>query len=653
MTDVSLYCPNCGAVNQPQAATCFACGQALAADAAPAGVLTLDHLLRGRYRLVAPVGKGGFGAVYRAEDTQLGNRLVAVKEMSQRGLTPEELSEATEAFHQEALLLANLTHPNLPRIYEQFEESGHWYLVMDFIAGQTLEEYLAARPGGRLPLEEALQYGLQLATVLGYLHTRQPPIIFRDLKPSNVMLTPDGQVYLIDFGIARLFKPGQTRDTVAFGSAGYAAPEQYGKAQTTTQSDIYSLGATLHQLISGTDPSDHPFVFEPLDLKTLRGLETLVMQMLETNQNKRPTSMLAVRQELQRMANLLALQPKALYQPPAPAPAMTLVNQPSAPPAPQPIIPAPRPVSAPPRPVIPARGDLIRRYSGHRDIVKSVAWSLDGKLIVSAGCDGTIQVWEALTGSPVNISRGHRSQINAVCWSPDGKRFASASADRTVRVWSATSGRALLSYEGHKGLAVQILSLAWSPDGNLIASGASDGNAHIWDAATGERQVMFYCAGNLVNALAWSPDGTRLLSGSHARLQLRQADGQLIHTYEGQAHINALAWSPDGRYSASGSDEGMVCLWEMTAQYVLRAYQGHYSPVQAVAWSPDGKLIASAGKDRTVQVWDAFTEEANAFYYRGHTGAVETVAWSPDGKLIASAGYDGTVQVWRAVASSA
>ena len=96
-------------------------------------------LLKQRYRLLAQVGAGGFGAVYRAEDSQLGNRPVAVKEMSQRGLTPEEAQEATQAFRNEALLLAGLTHPNLPRIYEQFEEDGHWYLVMDFIEGETLE----------------------------------------------------------------------------------------------------------------------------------------------------------------------------------------------------------------------------------------------------------------------------------------------------------------------------------------------------------------------------------------------------------------------------------------------------------------------------------------------------------------------------------
>jgi serine/threonine protein kinase len=227
------YCPACGAANGAQAAFCSACGQALSTNAqSRTGLLIPNHLLKQRYRILAQVGRGGFGAVYRAEDVQLGNRLVAIKEMSQYGFAPQELQQAIDAFQHEAIMLAGLRHPNLPRIYEQFAEIGRQYLVMDFIEGQTLETYHSEH-GGSLPVEEVLQIGLQLCNVLDYLHSSQPPIIFRDLKPENVMIGQDGQLSLIDFGIARHFKPGQSRDTVAFGSPGYAAPEQYGKAQTT------------------------------------------------------------------------------------------------------------------------------------------------------------------------------------------------------------------------------------------------------------------------------------------------------------------------------------------------------------------------------------------------------------------------------------
>jgi serine/threonine protein kinase len=317
MVPSQRYCTRCGAANQAQDAFCFACGHPLqATPASPhyptagsatsttTGLLTPNLLLKQRYRILEPIGKGGFGAVYKTEDVQLGNRLLAVKELSQSGLSPQEIAEATENFKREALLLAALKHPNLPSIYEQFSEAGRWYLVMDYIEGETLEAYLAQAKGGKLLIEETLQIGVQLCTVLDYLHTRKPPIIFRDLKPANIMRTVDGNLFLIDFGIARHFKPGQKRDTVAFGSPGYAAPEQYGKAQTTARSDIYSLGATLHHLLTGIDPSDTPFHFAPFQLPgqpTPPGLEPLLMQMVDMNESNRPTSMIEVKQELQRI----------------------------------------------------------------------------------------------------------------------------------------------------------------------------------------------------------------------------------------------------------------------------------------------------------------------------------------------------------------
>src|SRR5437899_2218993 len=194
MISSSMYCTNCGAANLRQAKFCFGCGHALQSGALAAagsltGLLVHNQELNRRYRIIKQVGKGGFGAVYMAADLPFGNRLVAIKEMSQSGLSQQDLVEATNAFTREALMLASLTHSNLPRIYEQFTEMGRWYLVMDFIEGETLEEYLNKAPGGFLPLTGVLDTGLQLCTVLDYLHTRFPPIIFRDLKPANVMRT--------------------------------------------------------------------------------------------------------------------------------------------------------------------------------------------------------------------------------------------------------------------------------------------------------------------------------------------------------------------------------------------------------------------------------------------------------------------------------
>src|SRR5713226_7587231 len=267
-------------------------------------------LLNDRYRILEQVGQGGFGSVYKAADTSFGDRLVAIKEMEQKGLNVQEVEEAATSFKREALLLANLRHPHLPRIYDHFSDSGRWYLVMDYIEGETLEVYLQqsvrdARSGKEhLLVEEVLDIGLQLCAVLDYLHTRQPPIIFRDLKPANVMRTPERHLYLIDFGIARHFKPGQIKDTIPLGSPGYAAPEQYGKVQTTPRADIYSLGVILHQLLTGDDPTTTPFLLaaiQPNGNPTLAKLALLVKQMTEMDEKLRPAAAVAVTYELQQM----------------------------------------------------------------------------------------------------------------------------------------------------------------------------------------------------------------------------------------------------------------------------------------------------------------------------------------------------------------
>ncbi len=317
MITASLTCAGCGNVNPADTTRCLACGQALQGNTTVSrsltGLLTADHLLKQRYRIIAQIGKGGFAAVYQAADSAFGDRLVAIKEMSQNCLTPQGMAEATQAFKREALLLAKLRHPNLPRIYDYFSDAGRWYLVMDFIEGQTLEERLHSLPGRGLAGEEVLGIGIQLCSVLEYLHTHQPPIIFRDLKPANVMRTPAGHLYLIDFGIARHFKPGQSKDTMPLGSSGYAAPEQYGKGQTTPRSDIYSLGVTLHQLLTGCDPAQTPFRLAPLQLyghPILSQLETLIKHMSELGEATRPQSIAVVKQALQRIAKQQVSEPQ-------------------------------------------------------------------------------------------------------------------------------------------------------------------------------------------------------------------------------------------------------------------------------------------------------------------------------------------------------
>jgi serine/threonine protein kinase/regulator of sirC expression with transglutaminase-like and TPR domain len=312
------YCENCGAANPVTARFCQFCATLLpfkyTTDSLPD-----QTLLAGRYQLLSRIGQGGMGAVYKAADTRFNNRPVAIKEMSSTGLSPASLQEAVTAFEREAHLLADLLHPNLPRIYEHFAENDRSYLVMDFIEGQTLEEYLEQIGGGPLPVDQVIKWAEQLCDVLNYLHTHQPPIVFRDLKPANVMISESGHIFLIDFGIARIFKPGKQHDTVALGSPGYAAPEQYGKSQSTPRSDIYSLGALLHHLLTGHDPSEQPFFFQPaskLNPAVDPALDALLQKMLEMDSDRRPGSALEVLNTLEGIGSSQSRSTSALLTSP-------------------------------------------------------------------------------------------------------------------------------------------------------------------------------------------------------------------------------------------------------------------------------------------------------------------------------------------------
>ncbi len=214
------------------------------------GRLEYRTLLNKRYMILGTIGRGGMGAVYKAQDTKR-QELCAIKEMSLSMVPLEERAQAVQNFETEARMLANLHHPNLPAFTGRFTEGSRHFLVMEYIDGLTLEDYLE-RNNGPFPELRVLGWARQLCDVLAYLHSQRPPIIFRDLKPGNIMLARNGRIKLIDFGIARFFRVAGAKDTQLLGTPGYAPPEQYGKAQTDARSDIYSLAMTLFHLMTDT-----------------------------------------------------------------------------------------------------------------------------------------------------------------------------------------------------------------------------------------------------------------------------------------------------------------------------------------------------------------------------------------------------------------
>jgi serine/threonine protein kinase len=666
MSTVHRYCSRCGAANSAESQICCACQSPLDTPEE----IEQATLLNGRYRLLNQVGAGGFGGVYRAVDSAEGSRVVAVKQIMLRGLSAQEAIEATDGFNREVRLLSTLKHPNLPVIRDAFTDQEHWYLVMDFIEGETLEEYFKRRPGLALPLAEALDLGLQLCTVLNYLHTREPAIIFRDLKPSNVMRTASGRIYLIDFGIARHFTPGKARDTAPFGSPGYAAPEQYGRAQTTPQADIYSLGALLHQVLTGHDPAESPFRFSPLpiaDSLELAELDALIQRMVATELAERPASIAEVQTTLQRLADqerrkqlewLSRSEPPVRPQRrsvPAPAPRGNITRR---------VVLGTLAAGAvvagtvgvlcansrifgpqfhgtvvemPPSPGV-AKQQFI--YRGHTGPITALAWSPDGQYVASGSADKTVQVWRASDGALAYTYYGYTSPVTALAWATDRPHeIASAGqGDGSVQIWDALSDHTYLNWQGDG----RVLALAWQEHSPWIVSGGTDGEIYVWNATSGAKGASYAGHKGNVLAVAWLPG--MQIAGTGTAIPGLSTPG--TGTPAGASNL-----------ITSGGADATVQIWDANTGKHLLTFTGHTAGINALAafsFGPDQSTVAvvSASDDKTVQVWwpDPSLGYATRIY-RGHRAKVNAVAILPEvpyyGQRIASASDDQTIQVWE------
>ena len=249
-------------------------------------MLEIGSVVDGKYKILNKIGQGGMSIVYLAMNERA-NKPWAIKEVRKDGGSNYEVVK--QNLIAETDILKRLNHPNLPSIIDVIDCEDTFLIVMDYIEGKPLSE--ALKREGAQPQEKVVEWAKQICDVLGYLHSRKPPIIYRDMKPSNVMLKPDGNIMIIDFGTAREYKATSVEDTTCLGTQGYAAPEQFGgRGQTDARTDIYCLGATLYHLLTGHNPCLPPYEMYPIrqwNPTLSSGLEEIILKCTQKNPNDR------------------------------------------------------------------------------------------------------------------------------------------------------------------------------------------------------------------------------------------------------------------------------------------------------------------------------------------------------------------------------
>ncbi len=634
---------------------------------------SIGYIFKNCYVVAYGIAAGGFGVVYQVIDANIPGKFWALKEMYDVCENPEAVERS---FRVEAEILAALDHRAIPIIVSFFTEDGKHYLVMEYIKGNTLEDMLDSLKNDEFfPEKIILEWAIQICEVIEYLHTRPKPVVFRDLKPDNIIFTCEKELKLIDFGISCIFQGPKGKTTLhALLSEGYAPQEQWlGKAEP--RSDIYSLGATLHHIITKIHPrisapdfpsvdQINPLVSRELSLVISRSLqakpsdryetisemknEFLKLQkkqrdfvkeyeLLESGENfERKDDNFKALSEYIKILELNPVSERAHYR-------LAICYE-----------------------KLGFKDKAIEHYhkaieySASSDIkekseerLKSLAGEIVEKSMklkpehiideIEAIPAGNLEHGSYLSPKDFTLTTrfGHTSGVASVSFIYDSKLIASAGQDGTIKIWDIHKKILLHTLEEQRG---EIKSISISRDGRYMASSGS--NVTLWDIKSKTLLHMFQELEEGIEKVEFDSTGNILISAGGNKIYLHnREEGRLICTLEGHHDkIKTFALSPDDKFLYSAGRDLWVNLWDLETKTLIYSFNENSEPVKAVSISPDSMLMAVMNGNK-INIWDLKKREIK-HVFEGHTDKIESLSFSPDGKFLASGSRDRAIKIW-------